>query len=172
MSHAELQLNKANSSGKEASFFGFECIHNKWYSSTKIYDKRNDFAFDIVIFLIHDGNVPRRTSYGVYISHLIRFTRASALVNDFSCRNKALIEKKLLKQDYPFNKLRKVFSKSYRRYRGLLEKYNVSLRKLLQQGISEQEFYGDLVYRFRKLVRKSNFSEQFKHLINRYKRIG
>ena len=86
MYHAELQLNKANSSGTEASFFGFEFIHNKWYSSTKIYDKRNYFAFDIVNFPFHDGDVPRRTSYGVYISQLIRFTRASALVNDVTCR--------------------------------------------------------------------------------------
>ena len=33
----------------------------------------------------------------------------------------------------------------YRRQSGLVEKYNVSLRKLLQQGTSEPEFYGDLV---------------------------
>ena len=55
---------------------------------------------------------------------------------------------------------------------GLVEKYSVSLKTLLQQGISEPEFYGDLVYRFRKIVGKSNFSEQFRKLINRYKRIG
>ena len=54
----------------------------------------------------------------------------------------------------------------------LLEKYSVSLKTLHQQGISEPEFYGDLVYRFRKIVGKSNFSEQFRKLINRYKRIG
>ena len=55
---------------------------------------------------------------------------------------------------------------------GWVEKYNVSLRKRLQQGISEPEFYGDLVYRIRKIVGKSNFAEQFRKLINRYKRIG
>ena len=38
--------------------------------------------------------------------------------------------------------------------------------------LGEPEFYGDLVYRFRKIVGKSNFSEQFRKLINRYKRIG
>ena len=42
----------------------------------------------------------------------------------------------------------------------------------MQQGISEPEFNGDLVYRFRKIVGKSDFSEQFRKLINRYKRIG
>ena len=50
-------------------------------------------------------------------------------------------------------------------------KYNVRVRKLLQQGISEPEFYGDLVYRIRKIMGKSNFAEQFIKLINRYKRI-
>ena len=54
----------------------------------------------------------------------------------------------------------------------LLEKYIVSLKTLLQRGISEPEFYGDLVYRCRKIVGKPNFSEQFRKLINRYKRIG
>ena len=54
----------------------------------------------------------------------------------------------------------------------MLEKYSVSLKTLLQQGISEPEFYGDLVYSFRKTVGKSNFSEQFRKLINRCKRIG
>ena len=44
--------------------------------------------------------------------------------------------------------------------------------KLLQQGISEPEFYGDLVYRIRKKWGKSNFSKQFRKLINRNKRKG
>ena len=75
-------------------------------------------------------------------------------------------------QGYRYFKLRKAFSKFYRRHSALLEKYSVSLKTLLQQGISEPELYGDLVYRFRKVVGKSNFSEQFSKLINRYKRIG
>ena len=137
--------------------------------STKIYDKRDDFVFDIVNFPFLDGDVHRRTSYGVYISQLIRF--ASSNIRDFNCRNKALTAK-FLKQGYRNQKLRKAFSKFYRRHSELVEKYNVSLRKLLQQGKSEPEFYGDLVYRIRKIVGKSNFSEQFRKLINRYKRIG
>ena len=46
--------------------------------STKIYDKRDDFDFEIVNFPFLDGDVPRPTSYGVYISQLIRFARASS----------------------------------------------------------------------------------------------
>ena len=81
---------------------------------------------------------------------------------------KALIAK-LLRQGYRYHKLRNTF---YRRHSGLVQKYNVNFRKILQQGVSEPEFYGGLVYRIRKIVGKSNCVEQFRKLINRYKRIG
>ena len=166
---AELQLNKANYSDTEAPFFDLNLSISNGTVSTKIYDKRDDF--DIVNFPFLDCDVPRRTSYGVYICQLIRFARGFSGESDFNCRNKALTAK-LLRQGYRYHKLRKTFSKFYCRHSGLIEKYNVNLRKLLQQGISEPEFYGDLVYRIRKIVGKSNFSEQFRKLINRYKRIG
>ena len=139
--------------------------------SIKIYDKRDHFDFGIVNFPFLVGDIPRRTSYGVYISQSIRFARAPSNVSDFNCRNKALTAK-LLKQGYRYHKLRKAFSKFYSRHSELVEKYNVGLGKLLQQGISEPKFYGDLFYRIRENVGKSNFSEQFRKLINRYKRIG
>ena len=94
--------------------------------STQIYDKRDDFEFDIVNFRFLDGDVPWRTSYGVYISELIRFARASSNHSDFNCRNKALIAK-LLRQGYRYFKLRKEFSKFYRRHTALVEKYSPSL---------------------------------------------
>ena len=53
------------------------------FVSSKIYDKRDDFDFDIGNFPFLDGNVPRRPSYGVYISQLIRFARACSHVDDF-----------------------------------------------------------------------------------------
>ena len=43
----------------------------------KIYDKRDDFNFDIVNFPFLCGNIPQSPSYGVYISQLIRYARAS-----------------------------------------------------------------------------------------------
>ena len=136
-----------------------------------LYDKRDDLDFDIVNFSFLDGDVLLRTSYGVYISQFIRFARASSNLSALKCHNKALTAK-LLRQGYRYFKLRKAFSKFYRRFRALVGKYNVSLKILLQQQISETEFYCDFVYTFRKIVGKSNFSEQFRKLINRYKRIG
>ena len=40
----------------------------------------------------------------------------------------------------------------------LIEKYHVNLKKLMQQGICNPEFYGDLVYKFKKIIGYPNFS--------------
>ena len=120
------------------------------FVSSKIYDERDDCDFDIVNFPFLDGGVPRSTSYGVYISQLIRFARVSSHVADFGTRNKSLTAK-LLQQGYRYHKLQKTFSKSYRRHYELVSKFNVGLKTLLYQGLSEPKFYGDLVYKFKKL---------------------
>ena len=127
----ELQLNRANSSDTETPLLDLNLCISNGTVSTKIYDKRDDFDFDIVNFHFMDGDVPRRASKGVYISQLIRFARASSNLNDFNYRNKALTAK-LLRQGYRYFKLRKAFSKFYRRHSSLLEKYSVSLKTLLQ----------------------------------------
>ena len=109
--------------------------------STKIYDKRDDFDFEIVSFPFLDGDVPRSTSYGVYISQLNRFARASSHVADFNTRNKLLIQK-LLKQGYWYHKLHETFFLIYRRYYDLISKFQIGLF-LLRQGHSKP---GDLVF--------------------------
>ena len=74
----------------------------------------------------------------------LKFKFGIFLQNFFNYRNKALTAK-LLRQGYRYFKLRQAFPKFYRRHSALLEKYSVSLKTLLQQGISEPEFYGDSV---------------------------
>ena len=118
-----------------------------------------------------DGDVPRSTSYGVYISQLIRFARVSSHVDDFNTRNKVLTAK-LLKQEYRYYKLRKAFSKFYRHHFDIVSKYNVGLKTIFLQGHSEPEFYGDLVFKFRKIIGKNDFSYHFKRKIVRYEKIG
>ena len=99
----ELQLHRANSSDTEAPFLDLIC----GTASIKIYDKRDDFDFDIINVLFLDGDVPRRTSYGVYISHLIRFARAFSNLSDFNCRVKALTAKLLGQGHRYFNFVRR-----------------------------------------------------------------
>ena len=50
----------------------------------------------------------------------------------------------------------------YRRHYELLSKYNVGLKTLLNEGLSEPEFYGDLVYKFMKLIESNDFPFQFR----------
>ena len=102
---SELQLNKANTFDSEAALLDLHLSISNDIVSTKLYDKRDDFDFEIVNFQFLDGDVPRSTSYGVYIVQPIRFARASSHASDFNTRNK----QKLLKQGYQYHKLRKIF---------------------------------------------------------------
>ena len=171
----ELQLNKANSSDTEAPFLDLNLSITNGIVSSKIYDKRDDYNFDIVNLPFLDGDVPRSPSYGVYISQHIRFARVCSIkkvnVDDFNNRN-LFLTAKLLKQGYRYHKIRKAFSKFYHRHAELIVKYNIGLKTLLQQGISEPIFYGDLVYKFKRIVGIPNFNDQFKNIVKHNIRLG
>ena len=141
----ELQLNKVNTSDTEAPFLDLHLSISNGFVSSKIYDKHDEFDFDIVNFPFLDGDVPRSTSYRIYISPIIPFAS-----------NKRLTAK-LLQQGYSYHKLRKTFSKFYRRHYELVSKFNVGLKTLLHQGLSETDFYGDLVYKFKTIVGRADF---------------
>ena len=68
----------------------------------------------------------------------------------------------------PLNQIKKFFS--FMNF--LISKFNVGLKSLLQQGLSETEFYGDLVYKFKNIRGMTDFSDLFRKIIMRYKRIG
>ena len=124
----------------------------------------------VVNFPFLEGDVPHSPSYDVYISQLICFARVCSNVDDFGKRN-LFLTAKLLKRGYRYHKIRKAFSKFYRRHSEFsIVKYNK--KTLLQQGISEPIFYGDLVYKFKRIAGKSNFSDQFKKIVKRYIRVG
>ena len=110
------------------------------FITCKIYDKRDDFDFEIVNLSYLDEGVPLRASYGVYILQFIRFARVSSDVFDFNTRNK-LLTAKILNQGYRDHKLRKAFAKFYRRrHFGLVSKFSVGLKSLLQQSYRNLNF--------------------------------
>ena len=119
------------------------------------------------MFLVKHPTVFISRNYLATISQLIRFARVSSHVSDFNTRNK-LLTAKLLNQSYRYHKLRKAFSKFYRRHFDLVSKSNVGLKSLLQQGLSES----DLVYKFRKIYACNDFSTQFRKIILRYIKIN
>ena len=106
---SELQLNKANVPDAKASFLDLHLSISDGFVKTKIYDKRDDFDFDIVNFPFLDGDVPRSASCDVYISQLIRFARVCSHVDDFNTHNNVLTAK-LLRQGYRYHKIRNAFS--------------------------------------------------------------
>ena len=121
---------------------------------------------------IYNGDVPRSSSYAVYISQLIYFARASSHFADFNTSqyivNSATC---LLKQGFRYHKLCKIFSKFYRRYY-LISKFQDGLKSLLRQVLWEPEFYQDSVYISQKIVGANDFSAQFIKIISHYKRLA
>lgn len=163
----ELQLNKTNSSDVSAPFLDLALSINDNIISSKIYDKRDDFDFNIVNYPNLTGDVPRMTSYGVYISQLIRFARACSSVDDFIERNK-FITAKLLKQGFRYEKLRKSFSKFYHRNITLISKYQTNLKYFLRVGISQPDYYGDVINKIRKIIGKPLYVTLLKKRIKKF----
>ena len=91
-------------SDTEASFLDLHLSISDGFAKTNIYDKRDDFDFDIVNFPFLHGNVPGSTSYGVYIFQLIQTARVSSHVDDFNTHNEILTA-------YRYHKSCKAFSK-------------------------------------------------------------
>ena len=94
---AELQISKANSSDTEAHFLDLDLSITNVIVSSKIYDKQEDFNFEIVNFPFLDGAFRCSPSYAVYISQLIRFARVCSNVSDTNKRN-LFLTAELLKQ--------------------------------------------------------------------------
>ena len=115
--------------------------------------------FDIEAFTFFDDDVSRRPSYGVNISQLIRFARMCRHVDDFNARYVLLLN--FSSRVSRYHMLRRAFSKFYRRHNELVSKFEVRLKYLLHHDLSEPEFYGDLVYKFKKAVGRTDFSDQF-----------
>ena len=165
---SELHLNKANTSDTEDPFLDLHLSISNGFVSSKIYGKGDDFYFDIVNFPYFDDDFHRSTSYGVYISQLIRFASVSNHVADFSARNKSLAVN-ILQRGYRYDKLRKAFSTFYRLTLELVSKFNVRLKALLHQ--LRIFLFCMKAYRNRSFMVTVYFTDQFKTIIICYKRI-
>ena len=106
--------------------------------STKIYDKRDDFNFKIIFFPNMCSNIPASPAYGVYISQLIRYARASSNYSDFLKRHLHL-RNRLLDQVYKKIRLIRSLKKCIFRYQDLAEIYSVSAEKIINDGYSYSE---------------------------------
>ena len=98
-----------------------EVRNNKIHTS--LFDKRDAFGFKVVNFPDLTGNIPTKQSYGVFVSQLIRYARCCQDFKDFRTRTLILV-KRLVKQHFDVNLLRRTFQKFAESYYELLAKYS------------------------------------------------
>ena len=88
---------------------------------------------------------------------LVRFARCCTSISDFNSTNLQLTSK-LLTQGYRYHKLRKTFGKFFRSYSDLWSKFGeISFQEYVTEGIYRPVFYGDLVYKLRRVRCAANF---------------
>ena len=121
-----LQLNKPNSSDIKAPFSDLNLSITNVIVSSKIYDKRDDFNFEIVnfLFLMAMFLAPLPMVH-IYFS-AYSFLRVCSNVDDFNNIN-LFLTAMLLKQGYRYHKILKSFSKFYHRHSELIVKYTIGL---------------------------------------------
>ena len=118
----ELILVPDKSDGMSCPFLDLQLTIKDHCISSSIFDKRDAFDFPIVNFPTLTGNIPRKSSYGVFIGELVRYARACTYYDDFKDRSLSLVKK--LKTQFFTDKLLK---KSFNRFCGshilLIQKY-------------------------------------------------
>ena len=84
----ELEVKETTDTASSASFLDLYLeFDDSGQIRTKIYDKREDFNFKIINFPNMCSNIPASPAYGVYISQLILYARASSNYSDFLKRH-------------------------------------------------------------------------------------
>jgi hypothetical protein len=98
---------------------------------TKLYDKIDDLNFPIVNFPFICSNIkiPAAPTYRVYISQLIRYSRACGSYQDFLDRG-LLLTRKLLNQGFLLVKLKSSLGKFYGRHHDLVDRYGISVSQM------------------------------------------
>jgi hypothetical protein len=127
----ELKINDTTEYDKSASYLHILLIiDSNGRLTTTLYEKCDDFDFVIANFPFLCTNIPLSPAYGVYISQLIRYTRACFVYKDFSKRGQ-LLTKKLMLQGCNESRLKSSFRKFYGRHNDLVCDYKLALAYML-----------------------------------------
>ena len=97
---------------------------------TKHYDKRDDFSFPIVNFPFLSSNIPAAPEYGIYISQLIRYSRACISYHDFLDRG-LLLTRNPSHQEFLMTKLKSSLCKFYGRHHELVDRYGITVSQMI-----------------------------------------
>ena len=126
----ELEIKDTTETERSASYLDLHLeIDSKGGLKTKLYDKRDDFDFPIVNFPFMSSNIPAAPAYGVYISQLIRYSRACASYQDFIDRGLQLT-RKLLSQGFLRERLESSLLKFFGRHHDLVDRYEIFISQM------------------------------------------
>ena len=121
-------------------------------------------------FLRNIEAVFRSQHHVIFLICYFRFARCCTSVFDFHSKN-LQITSKLLTEGYRYHKLRKTFGKFFRSYSELLSKFGeISFQDYVSQGITHPVFYGDLVYKLRRVKGEANFISSGSKIVKRLRR--
>ena len=134
----ELELKETTESDSKASYLDLLVSTDNNNLNFRLYDKRDDFDFPIVNYPYLDSNIPVKPAYGVYISQLIRYSRACSFYNDFVYRHRLLVNK-LVAQGYKRHKLQHSFKRFYNKYENLLTNYKMPLSVHIGDAIYDNQ---------------------------------
>jgi hypothetical protein len=125
-----LELKDTTYADRSASYLDLHLeIDSEEQLRTKLYDKRDDFNFAIVIFPFICSNIPGWLAYGVYISQIIRYSRGCSSYQEFIDRV-LLLTRKLLNQGFLLVKLNSSFRKLYCRHHDMVARYGISVSQM------------------------------------------
>ena len=103
---------------------------------TSLYNKRDDFNFHITNFPFLSSTIPSSPAFGVFISQLILYARASSSSECFILRVMRL-SNKLLGQGYAKERLKSSLMKFYGRYGDLTKQFEAPLSRMLHDILDD-----------------------------------
>ena len=123
---SELEIKDTSDSPNFVNFLDLCLEINDNKLTTCLYDKRDDFNFNIVNFTFLSSNIPSSPAYGFYVSQLVRYSRSSSDYSDFIKRGSILAER-LTNQGFVISRLKHAFKKFYGSHQDLIGKYDRSM---------------------------------------------
>jgi hypothetical protein len=127
----EMILKKENEGNKEATFLDLTLTIENKKIVTKMYDKRDNFSFDIVSFPDISGNISEKTGYATLIGQLIRINRNCLKIEDMMEASSKLIHK-LETKGYDLLKIKCAAKKTFHRNAWICKKYEKTPEQLLK----------------------------------------
>ena len=121
----QLEIKPESNNPLEVAFLDLKLIIHNSMLTFSIYDKRDDFNFNIVNFPFMESCIPKKSALGVFFSQLIRYARLNSHFIGFKERTKQLKDK-LLQQGYLDKDLKRIASRFFRDYHDLLSKFNIA----------------------------------------------